>query len=547
MKRRRAWGWRAVAAGTSALLLASSFPPMELAEAAWVAFIPLLVISRSCGPRESFRWGFLSGLVFWALTIDWLLQLSRYGTPLPIVVLAWLALAAYCALYTGAFLMVVSALWKPEQPFAVDRSRPAARYPEAILRVLLIPMIWVGFEYIRSTILTGFAWNSLGVSQYRYISIIQVAECGGVYAVSFLVILLNSALALAGMNIVDQWRNAPGSRRRIHVELMVAFAIVILCMSWGIRRSMAFIPDPDDTRTLRVAVIQANIPQNEKWNEISSDAVYDHLQDLTLKSLRSKPDLVIWPETAVPHPVMPDSPAGVWIAELAQQGSPLLAGTMVIETNEDRELIYNSALLYDRMGRMTGEYHKRHLVPFGEYIPLDRHIMLLQRVAPLGYSCTAGSRSTVFHVESPQVAFSTLICFEDTLARLARASVRNGAELLINQTNDAWFEGTSAAVQHMSHCVFRCVENRVPAVRCANMGVSCFITPAGRIDETTVNLLRQGEAADTQFRVDEVVPAVAGSVRTFYTRFGDLPFAIPCAVLSAAYLALLLVKGRRNC
>jgi apolipoprotein N-acyltransferase len=466
---------------------------------------------------------------------------------MPIVALAWLMLAAYCALYTGAFLMVVSAIWKPEQPFASNRSRPAARYPEAIFRVLLIPMIWVGFEYIRSTLLSGFPWNTLGVSQYRNTATIQVAEWGGVYAVSFLVMLMNCGLGLTGMNIVDRWRKSPGGGRRIHVELMTAFAIVIVCMSWGIRRSMAFIADPDDIRTLRVALIQGNIPQNEKWTEESSDAIYHHLEELTLKSLLSDPDLIIWPETAVPHPVMQDSPTGEWIGEFAKQGSPLLVGTMVVESNETRERIYNSALLFDRQGDVAGEYRKRHLVPFGEYIPLDRHFAFLQRIAPLGYSCTPGTHSTVFHITSPQVAFSTLICFEDTLAGLGRASVRNGAELLVNQTNDAWFEDTSAAIQHMSHCVFRCVENRVPAVRCANMGVSCLISPAGIIDKVTQDLLRQGEGTDAEFRVDNVVLAGANSRQTFYTRYGDIPFAIPCAIISAVYLALLLVKGRQSC
>jgi len=555
-KKCAAYGLAAVASG---ILLALSFPPVELAEAAWVAFIPLLLISRSCDPRASFRWGYLSGFVFWAITISWLLNLSRFGTPLPIVVMAWLMLAAYCALYTGAFLMVVSASWNSAQPFTSNRSRPptspfgllrragAARYLEAIFRVLLIPLIWVGFEYIRSTLLSGFAWNSLGVSQYRNTAIIQVAEWGGVYAVSFLVMLMNTGLGLAGMNVADQWRKPSGSGRRIHVELITAFVIVIVCMSWGIRRSITFLAAPHDLRTMRVALIQGNIPQNEKWTEASSDEIYDRLEELTLKSLLSEPDLIIWPETAVPHPVMQDSPTGEWIAEFARQGTPLLVGTMVVESDETREKIYNSALLFDDHGDVAAEYRKRHLVPFGEYIPLDRHITFLQRIAPLGYSCTPGSFSTVFHLKSPPVAFSTLICFEDTLAGLGRESVRNGAELLINQTNDAWFEDTSAAVQHMSHCVFRCVENRVPAIRCANMGVSCLISPVGIIDSVTDSLLADGEGTKAEFRIDDVVLAGAKTDLTFYTRYGDFPFAIPCAIISAGYLALLLVKGRQNC
>ena len=580
-KKRVACGLAAVSSG---ILQALSFPPMELAEAAWVAFIPLLVISRSCDPRASFRWGWLSGFVFWSVTISWLLNLARFGTPLPIVILAWLMLSAYCALYTGAFLMVVSASWKPEKPFTSDRSqapvlfirfrpfcflrrasgtgasyrghvgeqagvqskRPGG-YIEAILRVLLISLIWVGFEYIRSTLFSGFAWNTLGVSQYRNTAIIQVAEWGGVYAVSFLVMLMNNGLGLTGMNIADQWRKTPGSGRRIQVELITAFVLVIVCMSWGIRRSITLIENPEDMRTLRVALIQGNIPQNEKWTEEADDAIYTRLEELTLQSFLSDPDLIIWPETAVPHPVMKGLPTGDWIADFAKRGTPLLIGAMVVDANETRDQIYNSALLFDGLGDVAAEYRKRHLVPFGEYIPLDRHITFLRNIAPLGYSCTPGSSSTVFRLKRPPVAFSTLICFEDTLAGLGRESVRNGAELLINQTNDAWFENTSAGVQHMSHCVFRSVENRVPSIRCANMGVSCLISAVGTIDSVTENLLAAGDGTKAEFRIGDVVLSETKTEHTFYTRYGDCPFAIPCAIISGVYLVLLLVKRDQNC
>jgi len=152
----------------------------------------------------------------------------------------------------------------------------------------------------------------------------------------------------------------------------------------------------------------------------------------------------------------------------------------------------------------------------------------------------------VFRLDSPAVRFSTLICFEDTVPRLARRAVRNGARLLINQTNDAWFEDTALAEQHMSHCVFRCVENRVPAVRCANLGVSCYIGRSGVLDMMTRRLIESGEVLSTAYRVDSVtVPG--DTALTFYSRYGDVPFALPCGILALGSLMLLLAKSRRNC
>lgn len=148
--------------------------------------------------------------------------------------------------------------------------------------------------------------------------------------------------------------------------------------------------------------------------------------------------------------------------------------------------------------------------------------------------------------EPGTVPFSSLICFEDTVAPLARAAVRAGARLLINQTNDAWFEGSSAAVQHMSHCVFRCVENRVPAVRCANLGVTCFIDRTGMIDKMTAGLLQDGTALDVECRAGEVRVPADDMRPTFYTRFGDWPFAIPCAAATVTGLGLLGRRWRRG-
>ena len=179
-------------------------------------------------------------------------------------------------------------------------------------------------------------------------------------------------------------------------------------------------------------------------------------------------------------------------------------------------------------GAPAQAYDKRHLVVFGEYIPLQPYVPFIKALTPISESFSPGSTSTVFCLERPPVRFSVLICFEDTVARLARDSVRNGARLLVNQTNDAWFDPSSASRQHMIQCVFRCVENGVPAVRCANTGVSCTIDRLGRIRDVLDD--GAGHVSVMGFRWSRVDVPGAAMPLTFYTRHGDV-FAQACLVL----------------
>jgi apolipoprotein N-acyltransferase len=542
-----AWlkSWRAAASAGSGLLLASAFPPLAGSQGAWVAFAPLLFVARFSGPREAFRWGFLSGCAFWLSSLAWLLRLGRTGGPWVAVVPAWIGLSAYCALYTAAFAMTASALMRSDPAPAGDREGNAVWWRDALRGVLLVfalPLSWVGFEYLRSVLFTGFGWNTLGVSQYRNLALIQVAEWGGVYAVSGLVMLMNAAVALTALRMAEWQRRQ--RRLRPHVELLVTLFVLSVCLAWGLHRRVELGRErAGSAPAFRVAAIQPNIPQNVKWSDEFVDFVYGRMAELTRRVQPMLPDVIVWPETAVPCCARTEPNTRAFVEDLAQGGAPLLVGSMEVEDAGGVERYYNSSMLF-LPGRGFAEvYRKRHLVPFGEYVPLDRLLPWLQRFAPLGISCTPGATSTVFRIEcasrvgsgeARRVPLASLICFEDTISSLARDAVRAGARLLINQTNDAWFEGSSSAEQHMSHCVFRCVENRVPAVRCANMGVTCFIDRSGMIDRMTLDLLAEGDVDLAEYRVDEVEVPGAEMPLTFYSRYGDFAFAITCAVLSAA-------------
>ncbi|MFC1498102.1 apolipoprotein N-acyltransferase [Verrucomicrobiota bacterium] len=563
--------WRFIAAVMSGGLLASAFPPIESSEAAWVAFIPILLIAKFSNPVSSFRWGFFSGLIFWLTTLSWLFCLSETWGPLAVVILSWIALSSYCALYTGAFAMVVSrALRNGEseipQSGTSPQPAPPRRGPKSeIVRNLgflaIVPLLWVGFEYLRSNLFSGFPWNALGISQYRSISIIQVAEWGGVYAVSALLMFMNTALSLTVFRIVDFYKNR--RRTRLHVELIIGCLVCILCWQHGKKTVKRLWQENTGRRKVRIAAIQPNIPQYKKWREEIIPEIYCELKKQTELALVSQPQMVVWPETAVPDSVTTDSDSLSLVKELAHEGAPILVGAMEVEwLTIDRFLCYNSSFLFNTDGEIAGCYRKRHLVPFGEYLPLDKKITLLQKLAPLQFTCTPGKRATVFRLEKPgkstillrqeatedksTILFSVLICFEDIMAYLARDYVRNGARLLINQTNDAWFDGSSAAVQHMSHCVFRCVENRVGAVRCANTGVTCFIDRTGLIDGITRGMLAKKETHLANYRTGDVSIAADNMPLTFYTKFGDLPFALPCGIMSGLIFVFMIVRLKKT-
>ncbi len=531
--RSRGFWWRLGAALLSGVLMAAAFPPFEESEAAWFCLVPLILLSRFTRPSSALRWGWVSGLAFWGVALTWLLRLGETGVAWPVAILGWAALAVYCALYTGIFAMLSAGLLCRE------------RTPQTLHRmamVCLLPLVWVGLEYVRATFGTGFPWNALGISQYRNIAMLQTATIFGVFGVSAVVVVMNTAIAMTSLRFIDLClRRASSSRRGLNLDLMLGLLICAVAWSQGIRSVRAYTRAAGQEKTtLRVACIQPNIPQQKKWTPESSAAVYQSLSMQTDLALLGRPELVVWPETALPYPVRTDAQTRAFVADLAKDGTPILAGTL----DGTLEELYNASLLITHTGDVVGEYRKQHLVPFGEYVPFSRQFPILGRFAPLGFNCARGQESAIFRVgAAAQIPFSVLICFEDCFAYLARNAYRAGARLLINQTNDAWFDGSSGPVQHLSHSVFRAVENRLPVVRCANSGVTCFIDPVGRFDA-----LRNGSGsfAFPGYALSGVRVPVSRHRPTLYTRFGDILLAMPAAMLLLPVSIFVMWRARRG-
>jgi apolipoprotein N-acyltransferase len=332
------------------------------------------------------------------------------------------------------------------------------------------------------------------------------------------------------------------AERRNWRALAACAAGVGAALAWGAWR-MERLPPPD--RWLRVALVQPSIPQDEKWVASKIDMIHSRLGELTrLAQSDAKTELVIWPETALPDEVRYSERSYDLVYALATNGAPILAGSLDAAYGEDGRTVYfNCAFLFDEEGRMAGEYRKRHLVLFGEYIPLERWIpRWLGRALGLPLSLTAGEGGAIFRAGAAGVPLAPLICFEDILPHLARADVRAGARVLVNLTNDAWFDDAVAPLQHMRNATLRAVENRVPLVRAANTGVSCAIGPSGRV----LRRLEDGEGRTWTpgvLWIDVPVPP-DGMPLTFYARFGDM-YGMACAIALGLWLAVAPAKRRR--
>ncbi len=526
-----------MAAVVAGLLCFTAFPPLEWAAAAWVALVPLLFIVATMTPARAFRFGLIAGLVFWWSSIIWLTRVSWAG---------WLMLGTYCALYIALFSMAAS--WVLRAKFCHARLGIAAPY--TLFVIFVIPAIWVGLEYLRSTLFTGFSWNPMGITQAGLLPLIQCAAWGGVYAVSFLVVLVNVGLAWGLLQCIPAGNSAEHGSGKPAVFLSwfgtlwpPALCLALLILAWAggleaIRRQDGRTGSP-----LRVALIQLNIPQFEKMVEECFETIELRLQRSTVVAIKKyRPELVIWPETAVPTFVRGVPSTEKLIAELMTHGVPILVGAMDFEQNGDQYLYFNSSLLFDPERGLAQTYAKQHLVCFGEYVPLADVLPWLRRLTPIQESFVPGTVQTLFHLDTSSRAFSVLICFEDTVAALARVAARAGARLLVNQTNDAWFDPSWASRQHMLQCVFRCVENRLPAVRASNTGITCFIDRTGRVT-----------AALPPTPWPEAEPeCLAGTVQlpgpkmplTFYTRYGDL-FAKVCLGVTLLLVGFTILKRKK--
>jgi apolipoprotein N-acyltransferase len=478
----------------SGFMLTASFPPSPFYFLAWFALVPLLKSLENEPPAAALRLGFAAGFAHYLTLIYWvIIVMGHYGhLPLPVSVGILILFSLYLAIYPALFAWGYSLIGR------------------SFLGSLKTAGLWVALEYVRANILTGFPWCLLGHTQYMNLEAIQVADLVGAYGTSFVIVLSSTLIygLLLEQNL-DRWK------REAPVVLLTLAAV----LGYGFYRMSDSRPPQ---ATLKIAIAQGNIDQSVKWNPAYQEKTVQIYRTLTLQSRSFGPDLVVWPETAVPLFFQDGDPLARSVLQTAREaGTYMIFGSPAYRREKGSVSFFNRAYLASPNAEIIGSYGKVHLVPFGEYVPMKRFLPFVQRLVVAAGDFLPGDK--VAPLKFPKASAGVLICFESIFPELGRALTENGATLLVNLTNDAWYGMSSAPFQHFSMSVFRAVENRRPVVRAANTGISAFILPNGKIVEQS-DLFKEA-------LLTREIP-LPDSGLTLYTRYGDF-FAIALTIISA--------------
>ncbi len=546
------WPW--LAAICSGALYAACFAPFNLTWFCWIALTPLMAAVWFSGAESRCRWlrnlllGYVAGLTFFWIVFFWLTSVT---------VLGWFVLAFYMAIYFALWAWFCGLLRPREKKTRAaagkwDRmlvlartTAPRAQSPwvkstNNLLLAFLLAAAWTTLEWLRGWVFSGFGWNGLGVALHDNWPLIQIAELTGVAGLSFIVAFGNVILLTTAYRLIVEARTR---MMRPHFDFTVTMAAIVGVLVFGLRTTQVSPP----AKPLRVAAVQANVPQQQKFDPQFTKKIFDQFRRLSEIALRSNPppDLLVWPESSMPGPVLLDQQSYRFVMDLvASSETDLLLGT-IDEENGD---VYNAALLVSDGGERVQVYRKVHLVPFGEYVPGRHTVPLLAKIVgdQVPGDFQPGREHTVFTLTNPEVHVAPLICFEDTIGELTRQFVlptetSPGANLLVDVTNDGWFQRSAGSHQHLANAIFRCVETRRPMIRAANTGVTCFINRFGRV---TQELRDETGSTFTEGVLTGEISVPTEPELTFYTRHGEL-FAKACvAVTVIAILATLLMRRK---
>ncbi|MFA5867253.1 MAG: apolipoprotein N-acyltransferase [Actinomycetota bacterium] len=492
---------RILLAALSGGLLILCFPFPDQGWLAYIALIPFLLVVYEAGPGASFMAGWLTGTVFFAGLCYWV---GIYGAvPLGLMAIGIGALGGVA----GAAISYVSSSLKRITPHRFIW----------LLRPPAVAAVWTALEIIRSeTGVYSFPYGTVGLSQHGFGPAIVLASIFGVYGISFLVVMINAFL-------VETWlARLEGKGKRAIAAIATGAALLIFILAAGAWLQTGV--SANAGATYKIAIVQASIPQNEKWLVSERAATMARYERLVRQAAKERPDLIVLPEAALPAYVSPDDPLYQELAGWAGLTRvPILAGVPLLKGQEP----FNSVVLFDARGKQAGKYEKMVPALFGELVPFrpisERIYPLFGRIADI----RRGAKQTVFTLKpagKPPLKFGVLICSESLYSRLGRQIGAGGAESLFVLTNDAWFYATNEAALHYDMSAFRAAETGFWLTQAANTGISGFMDPAGKsVKRTEINEIAV---------IESTVQAKPG--RTFYSSWGwffPIALVITCALM----------------
>jgi apolipoprotein N-acyltransferase len=528
---RLAGPWGFAAAVASALLFTLSFPSFlslrGFPALAWFSLVPLLLALIESGPGRGIFYGIAFGMLSTLLLNYW------HGT------YSYISLAFSVGL--GGLLF---ALWVIPWVLSIKALGAWGFIPASAL--------WIVFEYLRSVGYLAYPWGLAGVSQYAVLPVIQAADLGGVYLISFLVVSANAGLA---WGLAADARNWP---RR--TPLLFAAAPLVLALMYGTIRLLVPLPEPEGS--IRIALIQQNTDPRKHDYQLSFDTLKDLSRQASAEAAADddpRPvDLLVWPEGGFKSDIRywlerPDStirsanmvrelldfmrteagPAGTWLLTGTQDH-----GYERGENGREIRRNFNSTALLDPSGEIADIYHKIHLVPFTEHFPYKEEYPWLAELLDKFNTSNwkQGAEQTIF--EHPGARFFTPICFEDIFATDLRRFAAGGPQLIVNASNDYWSLTPVEGKQHAVHALFRSVENRIPTVRSTASGLTVYIDAFGRLTDRRLPYYEAGYLlADVPIRPFSPTP---------YQRSGEWIVHLCAIAWTASLLGALRARLARN-
>lgn len=567
---------RLLAAGGSGLALALCFEPFNQDWLVWGwmwILLPLFWTTKSKRPRlAGFGLGYLSGLVFWSINLKWFWTVTGVGA---------VSIAAYLAIYFGifgAFAAKAGNPWFNEQALGKGVSSRFREMFRSLGYAASLAGLWCGLEWIRGWMLTGFGWNGLGVTFSKSLMLAQNAEFVGVIGLSFLPVFFSGVAVQVARRFYLQ--SSTGGVKLLHWDFASALLVIMATFTLGtVRYTTALNTKKIEGKAL---LIQQDIPQFASRKNWEPDQVITGFMELSeqgvaeaesraesmLKSIESgkavsipMPNVVIWPEACLPLPffVMEDGlRAGPEIESMINHVSSLGDFTLISGISElagdfetDDFDAYNSLFIQDQNGaRQT--FQKHHRVYFGEALPDFQFLRdLYENTTGVEFGgITAGENLTPLTLDlgGQQVGVIPSICFEDTVPRLERKFIRSEPQVIINVTNDGWFQQSEGSAQHFQNALFRSIELRRPMLRCANRGMTCVISTTGSTVDPVTNEERRlldenGSLFHRGFILSSFYVPTDGYV-TLYARFGDW-FAVGCLIFATIWSIALRIRMKR--
>ncbi|MCF6174715.1 MAG: apolipoprotein N-acyltransferase [Victivallaceae bacterium] len=526
------------------ILTSIAVPDLNWSVAIWFCIIPLYWIIRFKSPFKAWLCGYIWGLAALFTGFFWLREIQP---AIPFMIAPILAVLPACWSMLAAFLhrnLLYPAATQLRGFDAVNSYLPAP-WKEFIL-ALVLAALWCLSEWAKAWLLP---WNFLSASQWQNLPLIQICSYTGTYGVSFLIVMVNITFAMAFINGLKPVPKAiPHARFRRPLPFIIMMFVMMAVIMFGsnkLRRSR--VPAKAQVQ-FSPALIQGDISQRRQASNAEAQEALDIYTKMSKAVIPRKPDIIIWPETAVAYPYRG---SGIVCRDyrfqlfsmIRDSGIPFLIGTIDFEDlpagTTRTPGVTNAALFLGKSGEPVAKYEKIQRVPFGEYVPFRQYLPeWLVEMADMGRDLTPGKSFTPLQL-APGVKAGMAICFESVFDYIAREEARRGANLLLVISNDAWYPTSSEPAQHLANAVFRTIETGLPMLRVGNNSASCLIRPNGEITDSLMNKkLPNGKTV--------VAPEVRGRASgiftimlelepelTFYTRFGNLFIAL-CWALSVA-------------